>query len=440
MRIVFRSPCDCSCPCPNLVRLCLSEWISFLLPAVPIRSRATFIELLCGCLVSPEGWVTRSIVAISRRKHWTTYYKLIERGSVRTVRLARALFRLVLAVLPSDVLTLVLDDTLVPRSSASAPGCAYRHDHSRKTNRPPFLLAQCWVTVGVSVLGHGGANLVLPILSRLVPTTGNRNKLVIALALLRALAGVADKPVRVLFDSWFMRARLVLPLLRRQIRVIGQARIDTALFLPPVAPTTPRRGRKRIYGERLSAEAVADLPVTELSLSLYGQDQLLRLRSVVALARFLKGTPVRAVWCQFLRCQEADLDETPSVAGHGDRADGRSHRAPVRAPLGIEPLFHNLKRWWGISNLWQQSRTALELWMQIRSTAWTLAQLLSLAAGDAFPMEAVAPWRMKHPLTAGLVAQWLRMEFTGLAFRDGFDRKSQKFIFPEQRNDPRLRL
>ena len=424
----------------NLVRLCLSEWISFLLPAVPIRSRATFIELLCGCLVSPEGWVTRSIVAISRRKHWTTYYKLIERGSVRTVRLARALFRLVLAVLPSDVLTLVLDDTLVPRSSASAPGCAYRHDHSRKTNRPPFLLAQCWVTVGVSVLGHGGANLVLPILSRLVPTTGNRNKLVIALALLRALAGVADKPVRVLFDSWFMRARLVLPLLRRQIRVIGQARIDTALFLPPVAPTTPRRGRKRIYGERVSAEAVADLPVTELSLSLYGQDQLLRLRSVVARARFLKGTPVRAVWCQFFDARKQTWTKPRLLLATETELTAEAIVRLYARRWGIEPLFHNLKRWWGISNLWQQSRTALELWMQIRSTAWTLAQLLSLAAGDAFPMEAVAPWRMKHPLTAGLVAQWLRMEFTGLAFRDGFDRKSQKFVFPEQRNDPRLRL
>ncbi len=424
----------------NLVRLCLSEWISFLLPAVPIRSRATFIELLCGCLVSPEGWVTRSIVAISRRKHWTTYYKLIERGSVRTVRLARALFRLVLAVLPSDVLTLVLDDTLVPRSSASAPGCAYRHDHSRKTNRPPFLLAQCWVTVGVSVLGHGGANLVLPILSRLVPTTGNRNKLVIALALLRALAGVADKPVRVLFDSWFMRARLVLPLLRRQMRVIAQARIDTALFLPPVAPTTPRRGRKRIYGERLSAEAVAALPVTELSLSLYGQDQLLRLRSVVALARFLKGTPVRAVWCQFFDAKKQTWTKPRLLLATETELTAEAIVRLYARRWGIEPLFHNLKRWWGISNLWQQSRTALELWMQIRSTAWTLAQLLSLAASDAFPMEAVAPWRMKHPLTAGLVAQWLRMEFTGLAFRDGFDRKSQKFVFPEQRNDPRLRL
>jgi hypothetical protein len=69
-----------------------------------------------------------------------------------------------------------------------------------------------------------------------VPTTGNRNKLSIALALVRALAPVVSVPIRVLFDSWFMRARLVLPLLQRKFHVIGQARYDTALFLPPVAP------------------------------------------------------------------------------------------------------------------------------------------------------------------------------------------------------------
>jgi hypothetical protein len=43
--------------------------------------------------------------------------------------------------------------------------------------------------------------------------------------------------------------------------------------------------------------------------------------------------------------------------------------------------------------------------MQIRSTAWTLAQLLALAVDDAFPLREVAPWREGHPLTAGLVAQ-----------------------------------
>ena len=179
----------------------LSQWITRLLTSVPIRSRATFVELLCACLVSPEGWVTRALTAIGRRRHWTTDYTLSERGSVRTVPLARSLFTLVQSVLPSQTLNVVIDDTLVPRCSKSAPGCAIRHDHSRKTNRPEYLLSQCWVTLGVSVLGIGQAKLVLPLLSRLVPTTGNRNKLSIALALVRALAPVASVPLRVLFDS-----------------------------------------------------------------------------------------------------------------------------------------------------------------------------------------------------------------------------------------------
>lgn len=108
--------------------------------------------------------------------------------------------------------------------------------------------------------------------------------------------------------------------------------------------------------------------------------------------------------------------------------------------MGIEPLFHNLKRWWGVNNLWQQSRRVLELWMMIRSCAWTLVQLLALVVEERFPITAVAPWRQGQPLTAGLVAQWLRMEFTGLPFRDGFDRKSRKFTFPEARGELRLRL
>ena len=180
------------------------------------------------------------------------------------------------------------------------------------------------------------------------------------------------------------------------------------------------------------------MPVCELSLTLYGKPQKLRVRSALALARFLRATPVRAVWCEFydetkhtwskprlLLATEAELSAAAIVELYARR-------------WGIEPLFHNLKRWWGIAHLWQQSRTALETWMQIRSTAWTLAQLLALAVDEGFPLQAVAPWREGHPLTAGLVAQWLRIEFTGLGFRDGFDSKSPKFSFPEQRSDPRL--
>jgi len=423
------------------VRLCLSSWITHLLTAVPLRARATFVELLCGCLISPEGWVTRAISAITRGRHWTTYYKLLERGSVRTLRLARALFEVVNDALPMETLNLVIDDTLIPRQSEKAPGSIIRHDHARKHNRPQFLLAQCWVTLGVSVLGSAGRKYVLPIVSRSVPVTGNRNKLTIALALVRSLAPVMmNKPVRLLFDAWFMRARLVLPLLSRKMPIIGQARCDTALFLPPDVVLKPGRGRPKTYGIKMTPEAIRNLPVTEVKLTLYGKEQLVRLRTVVAMARFLKRTLVRAVWCEFYDADKQRWSKARLLlATETDlRAEEILHLYARR--WGIEPLFHNLKRWWGANNLWQQKRIVLELWMQIRSTAWTLVQLLSLVAEESFPIDVVAPWRDKQPLTGGLVAQWLRMEFTGLAFRDSLNRKSSIFTFPKQRGDPRLRV
>ena len=158
------------------------------------------------------------------------------------------------------------------------------------------------------------------------------------------------------------------------------------------------------------------------------------------MARFLNGTPVRAVWCSFYDTDKQSWSKARLLLATETELSAEEILHLYARRWGIEPLFHNLKRWWGVNNLWQQKRTVLELWMQIRSTAWTLVQLLSLVVEESFPITVVAPWRNKQPLTGGLVAQWLRMEFTGLAFRDGFNRKSSIFTFPEQRGDPRLRV
>ena len=303
---------------------------------------------------------------------------------------------------------LVIDDTLVPRGSLSAPGCGIRFDHAHKINRPDFLRSQNWVTLGISIFTAEGRRWVLPVLSRLVPATGNRNKLTLALALIRALAPVADIPIRVLFDSWFMRARLVLPLLHRGLHVVGQARRDTALYLPP--PPRSGRGRPRKYGQKLTPTEIEALPATTLTLNLYGTDQTVRLRSVVALARFLHGTLVRAVWCEFFDPENQTWSKPRLLLASETQLSPETVLRIYSRRWGIEPLFHNLKRWWGIHNLWQQSRKALECWMQIRSTAWSLAQLLVVVADESFPMRHVAPWRALHPLTAGLIAQWLRID------------------------------
>ncbi|MBK8387450.1 MAG: transposase [Candidatus Accumulibacter sp.] len=417
------------------VGLLLSEWVSFLLVAVPPRSRRTFVELLIGCMLNPEGWVTRAIGAIRREAHWTTYYKLIERAQVPVTELSLRLLQLVLTVCPAELVTLILDDTLVPRCAKFGPGISIKHDHSHKANRPTFLNSQCWVTLALVVRVRLGSALTVPIRSWLLEESGQRGKLWVARQLMDSIRGHV-KGVRLLIDAWFMRRSLILPLLEQQVRIIGQVRRDTALFLPP-EPEPKRRGRKRKYGQRVDAAMLETLPVQEMELMLYGKVQPVRVRSVIAVARFLKGLPVRAVWCEMflpdhtwsrprlILATETDLSAQQVVEIYAER-------------WGIEPLFHNLKRWWGVANLWQQSKAALELWMQIRSTAYALTQLLALQLWQSFPLMAIAPWRKGAMITAGLFAQWLRMQFIGLPVRDAYDPKSGQFVMPFPGQDQRL--
>jgi hypothetical protein len=114
------------------------------------------------------------------------------------------LFEVVNNALLVETLNPVIDNTLVPRQSGKVPSSTIGigHNHTRKNDQPQFLLAQCRVTLGASVPGSAGRKYLLPMVSRSAPATGNRNKLTIALALLRSLApGMTNKPVRLLCDA-----------------------------------------------------------------------------------------------------------------------------------------------------------------------------------------------------------------------------------------------
>jgi hypothetical protein len=417
------------------VCLLLSEWVSFLLVAVPPRSRRTFVELLIGCMLNPEGWVTRAIGAICREAHWTTYYKLIERAHVSVAALSIRLLQLVQSVFPTDVANLIIDDTLVPRTAKTGPGISVKHGHAKKANRPTFMNSQCWVTLALVVRVRLGSALTVPIRSWLVEESGQRGKLWVARQLIDSIRGHV-KDARLLIDAWFMRKSLILPMLEQRVRIIGQVRRDTVLCLPP-EPEPKRRGPKRKYGQRVDATMLDMLPMQEMELWLYGKVQRVRIRSVIALARFLKGLPVRAVWCE-MHQDDGTWSRPRLILATQTNLSAKDVVEIYAQRWGIEPLFHNLKRWWGVTNLWQQSKEALELWMQIRCTAYALTQLLALKLWGAFPLMDIAPWRKGALITAGLFGQWLRIQFIGLRVRNAFDPKSGHFVMPFPGQDQRL--
>ena len=239
-----------------------------------------------------------------------------------------------------------------------------------------------------------------------------------------------------LIDAWFMRKRLILPLLEQQVRIIGQVRHDTALYLPP-EPEPIRRGPNRKYGRRIDAAMLDTLSAQERVLILYGKMQRVRLRSVIAVARFLKGVPMRAVWCEMR--QDVNTWSRPRLILATETELFAQAVVEFSAERwGIEPLFHNLKRWWGVTNLWQQSKAALELWMQIRSTAYALSQVLALKLWESYPLMEIAPWRKGAMITAGLFGQWMRIQFIGLRVRDACNPKSRNFVMPFPGQDQRL--
>src|SRR3954449_3643857 len=277
----------------------LTSLVAGLAAAVPRRARTTFTELLLGAATTRGGHVTDAILAAGPSRSWTSYYWFLQRGRWVWLAVWQALLAALTTLFEPAVWHVVIDDTVVERVSAKAPGSLIHHNHSAKPNRSRFLRGQGWLCLA-AVVEHGWRVGAVPLMLRLVRHGTNRGKLRSARFLLRLLGQRLGR-ARVLLDAWFVRARLIERAVADGHTVIGRARRDLALYAVPRPPRRRRRGRPRKYGPRMTPERVAALPVHRSARVLYGRFEVVRYRSCRVAARFLKGRVVRAVWVRLER-------------------------------------------------------------------------------------------------------------------------------------------
>lgn len=412
----------------------LFEFITFLVQVLPLRSVPTFIELVVGAMLTETGFVTQAYLALPMKRNWSSYYKWIEKGKWSWVAVGVQMARLLIRLFPQPLWHLIIDDTLILRSSKKAPGSKIYREHSRKPNRPEFVRGQCWVSLA-AVVENGLQAAAIPILSRLMRIEGNGSKLTAAKTLIRVIRpAFNDLRVRLLLDSWYMRGTLLLSALAAGIQVIGQVRKDTALFRVPDQRT--RRGRPAKYGAKYTFDDVANLPVIPVKLFIYGKLQWVRYRSVIAKARFLDGRLVRAVWVSF-------EDEKRGVTQERLILSTDTHLEPYEVieiyakRWTIESMFNLAKHSWGWNETWQQSRQTVHRWLHILGIGYALPQLLAIKGGDDVTKLAnTTPWRQKDPVTAGRVRSGLARIFGHFPIRDWWDRKSRKFRPPKEPGAP----
>ena len=321
----------------------LTTLVGRLAAAVPRRARTTFTELLLGAATTRGGHVTDAILAAGLSRSWTTYYWFLQRGRWAWLAVWQALLAALATLFEPPVWHVVIDDTVVERISARAPGSLIHHNHTAKPNRSRFLRGQGWLCLA-AVVEHGWRVGAVPLMLRLVRRGTNRGKLRSARFLLRLLGRRLGR-VRVLLDAWFMRARLIEAALADGHTVIGRARRDLALYAVPRPPRRRRRGRPRKYGPRMTRERVEALPVHRSARILYGKFEVVRYRTCRVAARFLKGRVVRAVWVQLERPDRRDAGRGAPAALHrpGPARDRGHHQLRQEVERGAVVRGHEAR-------------------------------------------------------------------------------------------------
>src|SRR3954452_505236 len=377
----------------------LTTLVGRLAEAVPRRARTTFTEPLLGAATTRGGHVTDAILAAGLSRSWTTYYRFLQRGRWAWLAVWQVLLSLLAMLFDPPVWHVVIDDTVVERISARAPGSLVHHNHAAKPNRSRFLRGQGWLCLA-AVVERGWRVGAVPLMLRLVRRGTHRGKLVSARFLVRLLGRRLGR-VRLLLDAWSMRARLIEAALAEGHTVIGRARRDLALYAVPRPPRRRRRGRPRKYGPRMTPERVEALPFHRSARIPYGKLEVVRYRTCRVAARFLKGQVVRAVWVQLERpdrpgeerllvCTDPDLPATEVITSYAKR-------------WSVEPLFAAMKHGWGLEDAWQQSRQVLMRWVTILAAGYALSQVLAYADPARTPgLASPAPWRPPGTRTAGL--------------------------------------
>jgi hypothetical protein len=411
-----------------------AQWITFIWQALPPRLQPTLLELLFGAMISRRGHITSAILSIRPALFWNSYFKAVEYGRFAWLLLAKQWLNLLIHTFGLTELVLTLDDFITPRASKKAPSVGLHHDHAGRPNRPRFLWGQLRVCLGI-ICQKNSRFAAFPLLLKLMHAAGNTNKLTAATFLMKLLGRhiPANIGIKVLIDAWYMRGPLVLELLRMGAVVIGQARKDSALYLPPDPPQKRPRGRPRKYGRRLTFQDIENsYTCGQQKIKAYGKLRCFQFYAAVAQVRFLKSAVCKIVWCRFVNdrgrwtnwhlliCTDKTLSAETIIFTYALR-------------WWTEPMFNELKNIFGLINAWEQTRQVLARWTMILSLAYSLPRLLSVVLGPVKGAKLFSiPWRSDRPVTSGWIAESIAHYFYGFPVRRLWCRKLRKLVLPKQ--------
>jgi hypothetical protein len=195
------------------------------------------------------------------------------------VRLCLVLFR---PFWVGQRLVCIADGIKAPKEGKRMPAVKLLHQESQNNTKPEYILGHS--LQAISLLVHSGAGQVaaIPLTSRIheglvFSNRDARTLLDKLVALLFSITLIWNKPVVLVADAYYAGGKVITPLLNNGHHLFTRAKTNAVAYLPAPKVTTPRKGRPRIYGQkvRLKDMATNDGAFTSAPSPVYGEHNVM---------------------------------------------------------------------------------------------------------------------------------------------------------------------
>ena len=175
------------------------------------------------------------------------------------VRLCLRLFQ---PVTVGERLVCLADGIKAPKEGRKMPAVKLLHQQSQSNTKPEYIMGHSFQAVSLLVQGMAGHVAAVPLVSRihegLVWSNRDTRTLLDKLAvLLFSLAGGIERRLLVVADAYYASGKLIGQLLSKGHHLVTRAKSNAVAYLPAVVAEKRRRGRPRIYGEKVRLKDLA---------------------------------------------------------------------------------------------------------------------------------------------------------------------------------------
>jgi hypothetical protein len=194
------------------------------------------------------------------------------------VKLCLTLFKPVCA---GSRLVCLADGIRAPKEGKLMPAVKMLHQQSASNSKPEYIMGHSFQAISLLVQGASGHVAAVPLTSRihegLVFSNRDSRTLLDKLAILMfSIVNILGRKVLLVADAYYASGKLIDQLLSNGHQLVTRAKSNAVAYLPVLAPEHRRRGRPRVYGEKLRLKDLAqdDAAFTSAPSPVYGENNV----------------------------------------------------------------------------------------------------------------------------------------------------------------------